>query len=161
MAARKTNTKMMPDLSSCVYSFTFVLSGSEEASLEIADALYEAGCDDATIYSRDGVLYAAFDREAPTPTEAIGSALRDVEATGLLVTRIDPDDSPGSRSVDATRSLEAFQGLLDLVNAALQLRQTPGRPGAAGVGDLVLRGAAGGPTFRIPFGPVEENRPEK
>jgi hypothetical protein len=45
--------------------------------------LYEAGCDDALIGMRDGVAFADFIREANSFTEAIQSAIRDVERAGV------------------------------------------------------------------------------
>jgi hypothetical protein len=72
------------------HSFTLILSGDVDAHL---DELFEAGCDDGSFGAVDGVAYADFDREAPTLTEAIGSALAAVETVpGLRVLRIEPDD---------------------------------------------------------------------
>src|SRR4051794_15739640 len=48
-----------------VYSSSLVLQGASELTPEIADAPYEAGCDDALVSIRDGVLFAESDREAP------------------------------------------------------------------------------------------------
>ncbi len=56
------------------------------------DALYEAGCDDATFGVSDGVTHAAFDREAPSLDAAVLSAISDVERAGGRVIRIDIDD---------------------------------------------------------------------
>jgi len=59
------------------YRFTVVLSGDVEAHL---DELFEAGCDDATFGSVDGVNCAEFEREAVTLAAAIGSAIAAVES---------------------------------------------------------------------------------
>jgi hypothetical protein len=77
-----------------VSSFRLVLQGASELTPEIAHALYEAGCDDALIGSRDGVLFADFDREAPSSAAAILSAIRQVESAGvgLSVVRVEPDE---------------------------------------------------------------------
>ncbi len=77
-----------------VHSFSLVLQGAGELTPEIADALYEAGCDDALVGSRDGVLFAQFDREAPSSAEAIISAIRQIESAGvgLTVARVEPDE---------------------------------------------------------------------
>ena len=77
-----------------VYSFSLVMHGASELTPEIADALYEAGCDDALVGSRDGVLFAEFDREARSSAEAILSAVRQVESAGvgLTVLRVEPDE---------------------------------------------------------------------
>lgn len=72
------------------YSFTLVIDGDVEPHI---DELFEAGCDDATFGSVDGVYYADFDREAETLGRAISSAMTDVESvSGLVVRRVEPDD---------------------------------------------------------------------
>jgi hypothetical protein len=77
-----------------VYSFSLVLQGARDMTPVIADALYEAGCDDALVGSRNGVLFAEFDREAPSSAEAIISAIRQIESAGvgLTVVRVEPDE---------------------------------------------------------------------
>jgi hypothetical protein len=77
-----------------IYSFSLILQGASELTPEIADALYESGCDDALVGSRDGVLFADFDREAPSSAEAIISAVRQIESAGvgLTVVRVEPDE---------------------------------------------------------------------
>ncbi len=46
-------------------SFTLFVHGADVLSDESTDALYEAGCDDATFGVRDSAPYGAFDREGP------------------------------------------------------------------------------------------------
>jgi hypothetical protein len=76
-----------------VHDFTLVVAGLDPESEELADALFEAGCDDATFGSVDSVGYGDFHREAPTAAEAIDSAIRAVESVvGLGVLRVEPDD---------------------------------------------------------------------
>ncbi len=65
------------------YEFTLILSGVPELTREVLDALYEAGCDDALIGMRDGMAYAEFCREGASFQEAMQSATRDVERTGV------------------------------------------------------------------------------
>lgn len=73
------------------YDFTLVFDGElDEAAV---DALFEAGCDDATVGQVDGVGYGDFTREAPSFGEALRSAIEQVESVpGLTVTRVEPDD---------------------------------------------------------------------
>jgi hypothetical protein len=72
------------------HSFTLILDGDVEAHL---DELFEAGCDDATFGSVDGVSYAEFDREAETLADAVRSALEAIAGVdGLGVRRVEPDD---------------------------------------------------------------------
>ena len=61
------------------YTFTLVLSGVSVLTEEIANTLFEAGCDDAGVGSCDGVLTVDFDREAESLGDAIGSAVKCVE----------------------------------------------------------------------------------
>ena len=65
------------------YEFTLLLSGVQELTREVLDALYEAGCDDALIGVRDGTFYAEFCREGASFQEAMLSAARDVEMAGV------------------------------------------------------------------------------
>ncbi len=67
-------------------SFTLILTGLAELSDDISDALFEAGCDDALIGIRDGVVFLDFDREASSFREAVLSAIADVEGAGIGAT---------------------------------------------------------------------------
>jgi hypothetical protein len=71
------------------YTFSLVLSGPSELTEDIANALFEAGCDDAGVGSCEGVLSVDFDREAESLGDAIGSAVKDVERAGFAVARIE------------------------------------------------------------------------
>ena len=73
------------------HAFTLILAGTSELSEGMADALYEAGCDDATPSSRDGVVSVAFDREAGSLGDAIGSAIEAVRQAGFRVARVEVD----------------------------------------------------------------------
>jgi len=74
-------------------TFTFALILSGDSPLDHLDELFEAGCDDATFGERDAVLYAEFDREAPSFVEAVASAVQQIESVGgLRVLRVEPDD---------------------------------------------------------------------
>lgn len=72
--------------------FTLVISGEIETA-ETLDALFEAGCDDATFGTVDHVGYGDFAREASSLGEAVRSAIEQVESVqGLRVMRVEPDD---------------------------------------------------------------------
>ena len=73
------------------YAFTVVLAGVEELSEAIAEALYEAGCDDAGVGSCEGVVSVDFDRESESLGDAIGSAVKDVAKAGFAVARVEVD----------------------------------------------------------------------
>lgn len=73
------------------HEFTLALAGLSDLTPKVADALYEAGCDDATITVRGGRMFLAFTRPAPSLKDAILSAMRDVRRarTGATVRRVD------------------------------------------------------------------------
>lgn len=58
-------------------------------SAEECEALYEAGCDDGTIVTRNRVTFIAFDRKADSLEQAIRSATANVRAAGLDVKRVE------------------------------------------------------------------------
>ena len=80
------------DRSMTIHPFRLVLADKTDMSLEEADALYEAGCDDATFGGCQGVVYGVFHREADTLEEAIRSAVADVQRAGFNVARVEPPD---------------------------------------------------------------------
>jgi hypothetical protein len=70
------------------YEFSLILSEAEVTD-EGADKLYEAGCDDASILTRDGITRLQFDRDATNLDEALASAIQSVERAGLTVSRVE------------------------------------------------------------------------
>jgi hypothetical protein len=73
------------------HELTLVLRGGLDDA--IVDALFEAGCDDATLSEVDGVGFADFIRDAPSFGDALRSAIEQVESVpGLTVSRVEPDD---------------------------------------------------------------------
>jgi hypothetical protein len=70
------------------YEFSLVLSATEVTD-DDADKLYEAGCDDGSILTREGVTRVQFDREAASLDEALASAIQNVESAGLAVARVE------------------------------------------------------------------------
>lgn len=75
----------------CEHDFTLVLYGVSELTRDVLDALFEAGCDDATIASRCGRIVATFSRTAPSLKDAILSAIQCVRNAniGADVLRVD------------------------------------------------------------------------
>ena len=63
------------------YSFTLTIEGADIMSDVAQNALFDAGCDDATFGVSDGVQIAEFDREAGEFAEAVASAIKAVETT--------------------------------------------------------------------------------
>ncbi len=70
------------------YEFSLILSVPDLTD-EDADKLYEAGCDDASILTRNGVTRLQFDRQASNLDEALTSAIHSVEQSGLAVARVE------------------------------------------------------------------------
>jgi hypothetical protein len=79
-----------------VYSFTLTIEGADVLTDDALDALYEAGCDDATFGVSNGVQTADFDREATDFADAVASAIKAIEAM-----------VPGARVVDIHRDRES------------------------------------------------------
>jgi hypothetical protein len=73
------------------HDFFLVLTNNVELTQEVEDALFEAGCDDATLSVRSGRLILTFSRAAPTLQEAVVSAINDVRKAkvGAEVLRVD------------------------------------------------------------------------
>src|SRR5438128_2847676 len=76
------------------HDFALVLTGISDLTAEVEDALFKAGCDDATLSIRVGRVYLTFSRTAPTLKDAIFSAIRNVRDAGIGadVLRIDECD---------------------------------------------------------------------
>ncbi len=79
------------DLTNREHDFTLILGGVDQPDENTAEALYAAGCDDATLSFQRGVTTLDFTRTAPTMREAILSAIGDVHGThlGIYVVRVD------------------------------------------------------------------------
>lgn len=73
------------------FQFAIIASGFDPAS-SYEDALFEAGCDDATISLQKGLLIAEFDREAESFASAVSSACQNMGNAGLKIARVEPDD---------------------------------------------------------------------
>ena len=82
------------------YRFTVILAGIGEISDDLAEALFEAGCDDGSPWSSQGVAAVGFDREAESFEQAVHSAIADVQKAGCHVAwvKIEPEDLVESTS---------------------------------------------------------------
>ncbi len=79
------------------HEFTLILDHAPTE--EELDALFEAGCDDSTPETVAGNGWLHFDREAASLLEALTSAIRDVESTGLIVCAVASDDLVSLRDI--------------------------------------------------------------
>ena len=76
-------------------AFQLILKAGTEITEEVADRLFDAGCDDATPGTFCGTPYISFHREADNLESAIRSAVSDVQKAGCVVERLQIDhDSP-------------------------------------------------------------------
>ena len=71
------------------YDFKLVLAGISDVADNQGDALFEAGCDDGTIVSRDGEVFVRFSRESASLEQAINSAANDVARAGFQVDHVE------------------------------------------------------------------------
>ncbi len=74
------------------YDFALIVAGVPELSDEVLDALFAAGCDDATPSMQYGLLYLEFSRSAASLQHAIISAIQDVLQAGLNARVLRVDD---------------------------------------------------------------------
>ena len=87
------------------YDFTLILSGSMELTEDVADALFEARCDDGTPGTSEGLFLIDFHREANSLEEAIQSAIANVRLAGYEVERVEiRAEAPGATGSPPTRA---------------------------------------------------------
>jgi len=99
-----------------VHEFTLVIETQAGLEEGLEDALFEVGCDDATLSFRKGIAYLDFDREAGDLESAIISAIQQVEQAGLniWVKRVEPSDLVTSAEIARRldRSRQSVQQLI-------------------------------------------------
>jgi len=71
------------------YEFKLVLSQLSELTDDQGYVLYDAGCDDGTIVSREGTTSIHFSRDASSLEEAINSATFAVQGVGFQVAHVE------------------------------------------------------------------------
>lgn len=69
------------------YEFTLIIKGQFELTEEIADELFEAGCDDGTPGVCNGIFSIDFHREGNSLEAAIHSAIANVKSAGYEIER--------------------------------------------------------------------------
>jgi hypothetical protein len=76
------------------HDFTVLVRGADLLEDDNLEALFEAGCDDATFGEEHGASYAAFHREADTFADAVITAIEAIERAvpGALVYRVQGDE---------------------------------------------------------------------
>ncbi len=88
------------------HEFRLVLGGVADLSDDVLNALFEAGCDDATPCLRVGRVYLSFDREAPSFRAAVLSAISDVHRAGIGATVTAIDDANFVSQADIARRID-------------------------------------------------------
>lgn len=73
------------------HRFSIALDALDPDSDDFEDKLFEAGCDDALVTYRRGVVLLEFAREAKSVAHAIISAVEDVKTAGGRVLWVAPD----------------------------------------------------------------------
>lgn len=73
------------------FDFALIVGGVPELTDTVMDALFAAGCDDATVSMQHGLVYLEFSRAAQSLQDAIISAIKDVVDAGIgaKVLRVD------------------------------------------------------------------------
>lgn len=76
------------------HEFTLIVEGTDLQDDSTMDALFDAGCDDATVGRVAGVQYLDFDREAESFADAVFGATEAIERAvpGARVVHLEPDD---------------------------------------------------------------------
>jgi len=97
------------------HHFELIIQG--ELTDAIVDALFEAGCDDATFSAKGDIITAEFDRERPALFDAVISAIEAVEAVGgLEVLHVAPDELVWAAEI-AQRTSRTRQSVDQLIKA--------------------------------------------
>lgn len=80
------------------YEFSLVLKGPLELTEEVAERLFECGCDDGTPGTFNGLFAVDFHREAESLEAAINSAIRNVQDAGQQVEHVQIEANAMPRS---------------------------------------------------------------
>ena len=65
------------------YHFALIVGGVSELTSAVEDALFRAGCDDATVSMQHSRLYIEFSRSTVSLEAAIISAIHDATSVGI------------------------------------------------------------------------------
>lgn len=118
------------------YEFVLVLRDVDENTPGLEDAMFEAGCDDAMISYKNGVVSLTFDRKAANIQDAILSAIGSIESSSL------------NTSVDHIEG--AFVTLSEIAERSGFTKQAI---------SLFIQGKRGNGHFPIPFTGVNSTSP--
>jgi hypothetical protein len=104
--SRETDSSAGPEVPSPenetmkTYSFTLVIFDQQADTFsDFAEALFAAGCDDATPSISNGIVSIDFDRESESIDAALRSAVKQVESLGWMISKVEIDDLETLRDV--------------------------------------------------------------
>jgi len=104
MAERIIDREYSSPAESVEFGFTLTLEGISQLTPEVVAAFDEAGCADALLSSRDGVVTMDFVRAAPSKEDAIIGAIGDIERAnvGARVKQLEPETADAAQDDLAT-----------------------------------------------------------
>ena len=82
----------MPHWFTLILRDTHGVVDDPDAMEQMANDLFEAGCDDSTSGLSYGIVTVSFAREADSLREAVRSAIHDVRSAGYEVERVESND---------------------------------------------------------------------
>lgn len=88
------------------HDFALIIAGVPDLTPAVEDALYDAGCDDATVSMQHGRVYLEFTRSAPSLQEAILGAIADVRHAGIGAEVLRVDDAEFVTASDIARRID-------------------------------------------------------
>jgi hypothetical protein len=105
---------MKPNDQNCPreYDFALIVKGVPQLNESTEDALFESGCDDATLSIQYGRLYMEFSRSAASLKDAILSAIRDVRKAGIGAEVLRVDECNLVTASDIARRIERSRQLV-------------------------------------------------
>jgi hypothetical protein len=99
------------------FDFTLVLAGVPKLDCKVEDALFNSGCNDATIGMKYGCLWVQFSRRSGSLKDAILSAIRDVRAADIGARVMSVDECNLVTQADIGRKIgKSRQHIHQLVN---------------------------------------------
>jgi S-adenosylmethionine:tRNA-ribosyltransferase-isomerase (queuine synthetase) len=94
----------------CPFRFSVALDGLDESAQQLENKLFDAGCGDALLTSHDALVVLDFHREAKSLSNAVASAIDDIQAAGYRIISI----GVGDRAFDGlTAELSSWQAASD------------------------------------------------
>ncbi len=116
------------------HDFTLMLTGIDDLTSEVENALLAAGCDDGTIAMRSGRPLITFSRRAASMKDAILSAIENVRKAGIGADVLRVDYCNLVTQADIARKIDRSR---QLVHQYMTGERGPGRfpPPACGITD--------------------------